>query len=143
MANTQRINALAAEHVSDVSLQFKYISNELKEMGFEMSQVHNAILLSNTTTVDAALEYLIKEPNGWMHPFIPTQENPLICKGCGESPSEHAGNAVQQEQINPIPPELLRSPFASMLDHEVPESSTMCDICYENYGPVDIVTLPC
>ena len=46
MANTQRINALASELPSEVSLKFKYISNELKEMGFDMKKILSAILLS-------------------------------------------------------------------------------------------------
>ena len=96
MANTQRINALASELPSEVSLKFKYISNELKEMGFDMKKILSAILLSQTTTVEAALEYLIKEPNGWTHPFTPSNDNPLLCEGCREAPNEHVGSTTPQ-----------------------------------------------
>ena len=59
-------------------------------MGFGAGPITRAIAASGCTTLDAALEYLVKDEEGWRHPFEPNAECPLVCSGCGDPQGEHA-----------------------------------------------------
>ena len=112
-------------------------------MGFSMARISMAILLSGISTTDAALEFLIKDPQGWAHPFIPSEADPFVCQGCGELRQEHVGNDTNPGEMPDLFLDFERqaSQRKSFVEADAPE--TLCEICYIEHSPGDIVTLPC
>ena len=70
----------------EVTHEFKYLFNELKQMGFEHSRVRRAITSSQKVvgeaTAEKALDFLVKGEVGWNHPFEPYGPGKRLCQHC-------------------------------------------------------------
>ena len=78
-----------------------------------------------------------------MHPFIPGEEDQLLCQGCGEPEDEHFGNENFPLEQPDLPLEI--DPRTSLRFHfkDPNPEEILCEICYMEYSPDQMVTLPC
>ena len=109
--------------------EFRVVFNQLKEMGFESSQIYRAIKYSGVSTVVAALSFLVKGSQGWDHPFKGGLD-PAICVYCRERREDHVlVSPNEEDKEEELPMEALRiAKQASKVDEN--KESPECQICY-------------
>ena len=99
---------------------YEQLVQRLSDMGFDQRLIELAISFTGATTVEEAIDYLLKGENGWTHSFIPMEEDESICMICKEEAHQHS------EYSTPI-----RSPSIRLSRVSYRLIENPCQICYE------------
>jgi hypothetical protein len=71
----------------------------LIEMGFDIELTNKFLSYFEITSVERAIEYMVKVGNKWNHPFVITDDNNDICLVCGENSDSHIINMFRRPSV--------------------------------------------
>lgn len=62
---------------------------KLLKMGFKLVMIEKVLYELNVEGIEEAVGMLVREKNGYSHPFKPLTKKPTLCHYCGEKDLEH------------------------------------------------------
>jgi hypothetical protein len=97
-----RINSDEGLTLTPLTRQNSNIQRTLIEMGFDINLTNKVLSLFQITSLETAIEYMIKSENKWNHPFVQTEDNIDTCIVCGDNSNTHTINLFRRGSLPDI-----------------------------------------
>jgi hypothetical protein len=121
---------------------------ELVSLGFNENMIEAVFYFYHIRDLNSALLLLIKSDEGYMHIFLPKEDNPQLCVICDEKLDSHSPNPLDLSQVRSSDISRINSISNVEISKIQIECSTkaselICRVCYISHEAETMLTFPC